>query len=75
MNASRIVGLIYVFLVAMGSLNWGSVALFNKDLVRSVTGPGKVDTSIKAVIGLAGVFQLLGLLVIVFSGIPLKTSV
>ncbi len=44
-------------LAIVGALNWGSIGLFNLNLVRSLFGPSRaIERSVYTIVGIAGLF-------------------
>ena len=56
----RLIDVLAAVLVVVGALNWGLVGVFRYDLVAAVLGDATVLTRlVYAVVGLAGLFQVL----------------
>lgn len=52
--------LIRILLIA-GAINWGSIALSGRDLVKMVVGSGQTDRIVKLAVGVAGVLSTIDL--------------
>ena len=54
----KTVDVIAAVLLVIGGLNWGTVGLFNIDMVAAILGEGSaLSRTVYALVGLAGLFQ------------------
>lgn len=56
MNYNRIINLVAMILVIAGALNWGSIALYDLDLVDAAVVDLQFSRYVKFLVGVAGIF-------------------
>lgn len=56
LNYARILQFTAMILVIVGALNWGSIAVFETDLVDSVVPDAQLRRYTKMLVGVAGIF-------------------
>jgi uncharacterized membrane protein YuzA (DUF378 family) len=56
MNYTRALHFTAMLLVIAGALNWGSIAVFETDLVETLIPDAQIERYIKMIVGVAGVF-------------------
>jgi uncharacterized membrane protein YuzA (DUF378 family) len=57
----KTIDIVAAVLLVIGGLNWGLVGLFELDVVAALLGTGTLANLVYVLVGLAAVYQVLGL--------------